>query len=1081
MPFGLSNAPSVFQQAMNVVLKGLIGKTCLAYLDDIIILARDEDEHARNLDEVLSRLKEHNFFCNIDKCQFAMTELKYLGHVVTADTVQPDPYKVEVLQNWPASDLQKSANHVRSFLGLAGYFRRFIPKFPTLAAPLQQRITDKDPQEWTLQCDESFRNIKQALVNATKLRHPNLNKPFHIYTDASDYAYGAVLTQEHDGKLRPVAWVGKKLNKSERNYYTLEKELGAIVFAHRQWRCYLENNQPVFIHSDHNPLRFLQNQKNLTGKHARWLESLSRIDWRITYIPGDKNVVADAVSRATHLSQTETSLHDGLTISAEQPMVEYKALALTEPLARRDLLVARNSKGTSSHPMQSLQALIGTNHQLMGSQWGCSSTGTPADSNFSSELRNTCMSLQTAVRSLEHDPRNPFLLPLRNMWAEAQLSLARADPRMVTPPTPQAAAGHKSPARPASRPQTTVPSNSSWNKPLPQLQQPLSDLELDTPAKRNFQELGTTLQHQHDSHLSLDVRLDEFWDRLRKGYAHDPAFAKPPPSYRFDKHLKVFFQGSKLVVPEYDSLRKQILLWHHTHPWHAHMGVKRTQALITDSFHWPGINDDIKKFISQCHSCQLMKSSGQSDAMLSPLPIPTACWRIVSLDMITQLPKTTTGFDCIVVFVDQFSKMARLIPSTSTLDGPGFAKLFFQHIYPHYGLPLGICSDRGVQWNNKFFKAICDHMGVKLDLTYSYHPRANGQVERFNRVIEEALRHFISPAHDNWDMFIPHVEFSLNSSRNQSTGCTAFQLNRITPPLSPTALAFDLPEGRQPQPAILHRMYYSLAKVALSESKQSMWSKPEDHPHREHFQVGNNVLLSISKIALHHPSLRRKFTARWVGPCKILELVGTRAARIQLPATLQKLGIHDVFHFSALKPFVEAHFNEHEENPQAKPDTDTKEVFEVEAIIDYKRTKTHDSQSPSTGPVRGPQFLVRWKGYSEEHDTWLPPAELKNCLEAVATYLFQNASAAQRDSIIAQFPRASRQKLTCILQRAQGTTSGTHRKMSGPPRTRTRSKRLAAAATVIRHHVCSCCSKSVAHTHPVRREKGTPGHHSTCS
>ena len=413
MPFGLSNAPSVFQQAMNVVLKGLIGKTCLAYLDDIIILARDEDEHARNLDEVLSRLKEHNFFCNIDKCQFAMTELKYLGHVVTADTVQPDPYKVEVLQNWPASDLQKSANHVRSFLGLAGYFRRFIPKFPTLAAPLQQRITDKDPQEWTLQCDESFRNIKQALVNATKLRHPNLNKPFHIYTDASDYAYGAVLTQEHDGKLRPVAWVGKKLNKSERNYYTLEKELGAIVFAHRQWRCYLENNQPVFIHSDHNPLRFLQNQKNLTGKHARWLESLSRIDWRITYIPGDKNVVADAVSRATHLSQTETSLHDGLTISAEQPMVEYKALALTEPLARRDLLVARNSKGTSSHPMQSLQALIGTNHQLMGSQWGCSSTGTPADSNFSSVLRDTCMSLQTAVRSLERNTRNPYLPSLR--------------------------------------------------------------------------------------------------------------------------------------------------------------------------------------------------------------------------------------------------------------------------------------------------------------------------------------------------------------------------------------------------------------------------------------------------------------------------------------------------------------------------------------------------------------------------------------------------------------------------------------------------------------------------------------------
>lgn len=113
------------------------------------------------------------------------------------------------------------------------------------------------------------------------------------------------------------------------------------------------------------------------------------------------------------------------------------------------------------------------------------------------------------------------------------------------------------------------------------------------------------------------------------------------------------------MVPDHDSLRKQLLLWHHTHPWHAHMGIHRTPALIMDSFHWPGISNDLS--LSQRHSCPLMKSPGCTDAPLPPLPIPTACSRMVSLDMITQLPRTTSGMNCVVVYVEQLSKMTRLI------------------------------------------------------------------------------------------------------------------------------------------------------------------------------------------------------------------------------------------------------------------------------------------------------------------------------------------------------------------------------------------------------------------------------------
>ena len=157
-----------------------------------------------------------------------------------------------------------------------------------------------------------------------------------MYSDASNYAFGAVLTQKHEDELKPVAWAGRKMSKAEVNYYTLQKELAAIILASRQWRCHLENTQRVYIHSDHNPLRFLQTQKKLTGKHARWVESLSRIHWYITYIPGDKNEVADVVSMATHLPLSQVVLHDSHTLEAEKPQEPYSALSLTTALVRRD-------------------------------------------------------------------------------------------------------------------------------------------------------------------------------------------------------------------------------------------------------------------------------------------------------------------------------------------------------------------------------------------------------------------------------------------------------------------------------------------------------------------------------------------------------------------------------------------------------------------------------------------------------------------------------------------------------------------------------------------------------------------------
>jgi hypothetical protein len=571
--------------------------------------------------------------------------------------------------------------------------------------------------------------------------------------------------------------------------------------------------------------------------------------------------------------------------------------------------------------------------------------------------------------------------------------------------------------------------------------------------------LHDSLQSQADRFLTLDINIDDFWDRVRRGYAHDTELDKA--SFTFDQQSRLYFKGDRIVVPDFDHLRRQILLWHHAHPWHAHMGISRTAELLSRAFYWPNMHNDIRTFISQCHSCQTMKSPSRAEALLSPLPVPSACWRVVSLDLITQLPRTSENFDSIVVFVDQFSKMVRLIPANSLLDRYGFAKLFFQHIYPHYGLPLGICSDRGSVWNSKFFSSLCAQLGIRLRLTFSYHARANGQVERYNLVIEEAARHFVGPAHDDWDLLLPHLEFSMNNAVSSVTGCTPFSLNRLTPPLSPTELALGLNSNPKPNTAVLHRLYYHVAKRCLEEAKQSMWNDFNRRQLWPTFQVGDLVLVSMQKIAVYHPSFRNKFEPRWLGPCAVLDIVGRTAARIQLPEALQAVRLHDVFHFSVLKHYQ----SDSAASPTPVPcppeaRTDSGEVFEVASVADYSASRPH----VDTG-IKSPHYLVRWVGYDDSYNTWLPPDALDSCLEKVADYLFTVARPAKRDKLISQFPRAARDALLELHGRAERTRRSVRGGKESPApqpyqgkltRARRRAKSAVAVAPVFKS--CTSCA-----------------------
>ncbi|KAJ9566605.1 hypothetical protein OSB04_002571 [Centaurea solstitialis] len=289
MSFGLTNAPVAFMDLMNRVCKPYLDEFVIVFIDDILIYSKTAEEHGEHLRKVLEMLKREQLYAKFSKCEFWLKEVQFLGHIVTQEGIKVDPAKIEAIKDWESP---KSPSEVRSFLGLAGYYRRFIEHFSAIATPLTA-LTKKDVKfEWTSTCEYAFNKLKGKLTSAPILTLPNGTDGFVVYCDASKLGLGCVLMQ--DGNV--IAYASRKLKVHELNYPTHDMELATVVFALKIWRHYLYGVK-CQIYTHHKSLQYLLNQKELNMRQRRWIELLSDYDCEILYHPGKGNVVADALSR----------------------------------------------------------------------------------------------------------------------------------------------------------------------------------------------------------------------------------------------------------------------------------------------------------------------------------------------------------------------------------------------------------------------------------------------------------------------------------------------------------------------------------------------------------------------------------------------------------------------------------------------------------------------------------------------------------------------------------------------------------------------------------------------------------------
>jgi hypothetical protein len=293
MLFGLINAPAFFMNLMNKVFMEYIDRFVMVFIDDILIYSKSDSDHEEHMRLVLQKLWDNQLYAKYSKCEFWTDEVPFLGHIISNGGISVDPAKVKEIVEWSIPSI---VTEVRSFLGVAGYYRRFIEGFSKIAKPMTSLLEKGREFKWDSKCQDSFDQLKMRLMSPLVLVMPDLQKGFDIYCDACGQGLGCVLMQE--GHV--IAYASRQLRKHELNYPTHDLELTAVVHALKIWRYYIMGTK-CQVYNDHKSLKYIFTQKDLNLRQCRWLELIKDYELEIHYHPGKANLVAHALSRNEHV------------------------------------------------------------------------------------------------------------------------------------------------------------------------------------------------------------------------------------------------------------------------------------------------------------------------------------------------------------------------------------------------------------------------------------------------------------------------------------------------------------------------------------------------------------------------------------------------------------------------------------------------------------------------------------------------------------------------------------------------------------------------------------------------------------
>ena len=532
-----------------------------------------------------------------------------------------------------------------------------------------------------------------------------------------------------------------------------------------------------------------------------------------------------------------------------------------------------------------------------------------------------------------------------------------------------------------------------------------------------------TLNHVH---TEIEMKQGtELSNRIRQAYELEPEIKllleDLSSTSNNEKHRNIEYtlteqglilKGNRILVPDNEEIRTQIITSCHDDKSAAHPGITKTIELVSRDFYWKHLHRHVKEYVNTCVPCQRNKPSSQTPlGLLQPIPTPEQRFHTWTMDLITQLPRTKSGHDAIVVWVDKCSKLKHYVPTVTEVTAPKLATLFIDNIVRLHGLPSNIISDRDPRFTSLFWKSLWKQLGTQLSMSTSFHPQSDGQTERQNRTLEESLRAYTNYKQDDWDIHLSILELAHNNCIQTSTGFSPIFLTTGQHPRMPIhhALGHDTLINNSTT-TLIEQLYDTLdhahQNISIAQSNQAKYA----NQHRREFEqwkVGQKVMLSTAN--LKHPGRAPKLCGNWIGPLTIKRVLSKVTYELELPANMK---IHPVFHVSHLKlandslsfpsrPIID------NRPPAELLDDTTEEVFEVERVVNKRISG------------RKVMYLVKWKGYPDWENTWEPESAFKNHRDAINTYENQISNSSINSSKTRTFNSSSNSASNSIQTRSQ--------------------------------------------------------------
>jgi transposase InsO family protein len=462
---------------------------------------------------------------------------------------------------------------------------------------------------------------------------------------------------------------------------------------------------------------------------------------------------------------------------------------------------------------------------------------------------------------------------------------------------------------------------------------------------------------------------------------------KARDDYRLENGL-LYTPNGRLYVPSSpeEKLKTRLLAEAHDSPPSGHLGRDKTYERLSRYFYWPRMFRQVAEYCNTCETCQAVKPSNKKKiGLLNPLEVPTQPWESISLDLITDLPKTKNGNTACVTFVDRFTKMVHVWPCKTQVDAEEMVNIFLQAVFRLHGVPREIVSDRDPRFTAAFWSQLFKRLGTKFNMSTANHPQTDGQSERANRTIEEILRCFVSPHHDDWDEYLAIVEFAYNDSVQASTGFTPFYALYGRHPYSPLALFYPPARKLEERETVTDfsermRQLYREVRLAILGAQLRQAAQANKTRRDVEFKVGDQVWLSASWRRPHVTALnaRPKLNPSWLGPLVVKRVISRSAYELDFPASYGR--IHPVVNVSSLREYLDGgqQFPGRPSRvPAPAPDlVEEEEHFWVDCFLN-RRQKVYRGKSYL-------QWLVRWKGYGETHDTWEFDDDVKEDMDVEA-------------------------------------------------------------------------------------------------